>query len=1085
VLFRPWRDENRYLLALLACLLIMAALTLWLWLRKAKDKRENDRQLRTSEQRFRDLAESSSDWIWEIDNAGVYTYASPDVERILGIPPEDVVGKTPFDFMPAAEVERVSEAFSRVIAEQVPFRDLRNVNLHKDGREVVFLTSGVPIIDEEGAIQGWRGADKDVTAESRIRKHLDDERKRLQAFMSAASDGIHVLDENGTLVEANDAFLQMLGYGRDVLGKLHVTAWEAALDQAEIEQMITSLLAGNGDRLFETRHRCADGHVLDVEVHLNAVTVDDEKLLFAASRDISDRKHQEAELQKLAQAVEQSPASIMITNAKAEIEFVNNAFLHNTGYARDEVIGRNPNMLSSGATPPATYQAMWRALSAGEPWQGELQNRRKDGTTYTEHATIAAIRQPNGNTSHYVAVQEDITERKHLEQELVQHRDHLEHLVEQRTRALSEAEKKYRTVADFTYDWETWIDADGKWLYCSPACQRIVGYGASYFVEKPSRFLELILADDRAGVIAHMSHLEHEHDVHELTFRVQHRNGEIRWLEHICHPVLDADGNVSGRRASNRDVTDRKLAEQALLLAQQEADAANQAKSLFLANMSHEIRTPMTAIIGMSERALSTALDEKQRSYVEKVRISARDLLQILNDILDFSKIESGQFELEQTAFALGTVLDEVTHLLVPLAEAKGLTLQVDIDPNVPTGLYGDPLRIKQILLNLCGNAIKFTEKGSVRVSIQMESDQAEPEDTDAATLLFSVTDTGIGINEEGQRKLFQAFSQVDASTSRRFGGSGLGLAISKDLATRMGGAIGVESKPGVGSTFRFTLQMQKATLTQSESGADSITESSEIEQLRGVHLLLAEDNLINQELVIELLADFGVQITAVDNGQAAIDALDTGRFDGVLMDCQMPVMDGCTATQRLRAQPHTRELPIIALTANVMVDQREQALAAGVNDLVGKPIDIDHLIETLVRHLRPTETAPDYGQNTTVTDDALSIPGIDMEAALKVCRGKQRLLDKGLRMFADRFGDFELQFRKAQNDPDAQAATRDAHSLKGIAANLGMHGVREAAERLEVASRAAEPKLIDDRLKEVLNTLEPIIKGLQAKFAA
>jgi len=436
------------------------------------------------------------------------------------------------------------------------------------------------------------------------------------------------------------------------------------------------------------------------------------------------------------------------------------------------------------------------------------------------------------------------------------------------------------------------------------------------------------------------------------------RAHEKEYLHRDGHriPVLVGAAFLDGQHESGvayvLDLTERKRADLDRQ-ARETAEAASRAKGEFLASMSHEIRTPMNAILGMSYLALQGPLEPRQHRYIETVHRSAESLLAIINDILDFSKVEAGKLDMERIDFDLSHVIDHVASLIGMQAEDKGLKLLFHPSPTVPTHLVGDPTRLGQILLNLGGNAVKFTERGEIVVGI----DLAERDET-SALLRFEVRDSGIGMTIEQQRQLFQPFTQADASTSRRYGGTGLGLAICRRLVALMDGDIHVDSEPGVGSRFSFTarLGLQPARAGDVETGHRSLPDALQSQQarLRGARILLVEDNPINQELARDLLSRVGIVVTIAEDGQQAIDILGTQSFDGVLMDCQMPVLDGYEATAILRREPTLRGLPIIAMTANAMVGDRDKALAAGMDDHIGKPIKVAEMFATLSRWISP-----------------------------------------------------------------------------------------------------------------------------------
>ncbi|MFO1413367.1 MAG: response regulator [Burkholderiales bacterium] len=506
----------------------------------------------------------------------------------------------------------------------------------------------------------------------------------------------------------------------------------------------------------------------------------------------------------------------MITNLAGEIEYVNDAFVFTSGYARDEVIGRNPRLLKSGNTPKETYAAMWGAITRGQPWKGKFWNRRKDGSTYTEIAIVAPIRAPDGKVTHYLAVKDDITEREKLGAELTRYREHLEQVVDERT------------------------------------------------------------------------------------------------LE--------------------------------LQTARQAADAANRAKSTFLANMSHEIRTPLNGILGMAYLVRQSGVNSKQAEQLDKIASAGEHLLSIISDVLDLAKIEAGKIVLEDKPFGRAELEEAIDSVIGVSARAKGLRFTAAMG-ELPDTLRGDRMRLQQALVNYLGNAVKFTENGSVTLSAKVvEEDEFE------MLVRFDVVDSGIGIRPEALERLFQPFQQADSSTARKFGGTGLGLVITKHIAALMGGKAGCESTPGAGSRFWFTARLGKVRTARVESAPPvAVTKQRLRAEHAGARVLIVEDDELNREVTRDLLQAVGLVVDAAEDGRSAVRLAASASYAAILMDVQMPEMDGLQATRAIRALPGHAETPIIAMTANVYDDDRAACRDAGMNDFLAKPTLPARLYEAML----------------------------------------------------------------------------------------------------------------------------------------
>ncbi len=691
------------------------------------------------------------------------------------------------------------------------------------------------------------------------------------------------------------------------------------------------------------------------------------------------------DLERLAMAMDAAGDAMFITDAACRILRANPAFTEQSGWPLHEALGQAPTILRSGRTSAGDYATMWAAIQSGHRWQGRFLNRRRvagpqqqsttqvavawqdDPTLYWVDSTITPIQRADGTLDGYIVVQRDVTAQVlHEEAEArarigaeiklgVAHALSRPEAIGARLQAALEsctAQPGYRSTGG-VYLLDS-LDAcmtrdDGAVRLCDdvPSAPSLTNADECLCrtVAHASTVMSVDSCEDTR--CAAWSGTPHGHEFVPLIPTAGSDQGCVGVMRLDRNAAMRQDAVVTATLDSIGSLLATTILQDRAACAADEsrrrAEEATRAKSEFLATMSHEIRTPMNGVLGMVSLLLGTDLDEEQLDYANTIHSSGEALLAIINDILDFSKVEAGRLQLESAPFALPTVVREVEHLLSGQAHAKGLEIRVDIDPSVPAYVVGDSGRIRQILLNLAGNAMKFTAQGGVTIAAR-----AHPLEDGRSAVRIEVRDTGIGISREALAKLFQAFTQADASMARRYGGTGLGLAICKRLVELMGGEIAADSAPSAGSTFWFVLPLE---LTEAPPQEDAVVQLAAAPVVRaGLRVLLAEDNVVNQKVAVRMLERFGCRVDVAGNGVEAIEMHARFGYDVIFMDWQMPEMDGVEATRQLRGNARVRRAPIIAMTANTMQGDREACLAAGMDDYVSKPFQPDRLRDVLVR---------------------------------------------------------------------------------------------------------------------------------------
>ncbi|WP_341676816.1 PAS domain S-box protein [Niveibacterium sp. SC-1] len=770
--------------------------------------------------------------------------------------------------------------------------------------------------------------------------------------------------------------------------------------------------------------------------------------------------HQAAEA-RFRVVFEQAPLGVVLLEPDSgQISEANQRFAEIVGRSPHELVGMAPVRFTHPDDQAESHTQIER-LRAGESKGYRLNKRycRPDGTPVWVSLTCSPVKVDSGSALRFLFIVEDISARR---------------VIEERLRV---SEQRHRLLADNAIDVILTMDLAGRLSYVSPSVAKLCGYTAEEMLRLAPG--EVLAPPSQALIEAYFDTLR---ATQSDTLPAAHFRGELEcrckdggtvWADFTISPLLRPDGSLVEILGVARDVSERRRYEAELRDAHAAAEAANAAKSEFLAHMSHEIRTPMNAVLGLAQVLEREPLADKQRDMVTRIRGAGQALLNILNDVLDLSKIEAGQLRIEPRPFELDRLLADVDSLMGQAASAKGLALRVVLPAILADAgsapLLGDGLRLEQVLLNLIGNAIKFTERGEVALSIECCEQSAA-----GVRLRFEVRDSGIGIAPEALERLFAPFSQADAGISRRYGGTGLGLSICKRLVELMGGQIGATSEPGLGSCFWFELPFS---LAEARVVPPSRPARPPGPCLRGAHLLVVDDSAMNRDLVERALAQEGATVSLAADGQQAVQMLSSrpDAFDGVLMDVQMPVMDGLTAIRVIRQELGMRDLPIIAFTAGVRAEQQAAAREAGANDVLPKPMDLDEMAELLSRWIRPQAAAalPVVATMAPPDDAFPDIPGIDRERAAKRLGQDRAMFMSLLELFVEDNAQAIEQVRAELAAGDREAAGRRVHTLSSNAGFLCANDLMEAARQAESAIAAGE------------SALDPLLDSIAEQIAA
>ncbi|MDR3641162.1 MAG: PAS domain S-box protein [Humidesulfovibrio sp.] len=870
---------------------------------------------------------------------------NPAFAHQRGYEPEELLGQPVANLFPQ---EYRAELFERLqTMEEAGHGTFESMHQRKDGSTFPVLLDLTILKDDTGRPVSRVAYALDISDRKQAEKELCEIQTKLEAALASMADAVFISDEKGNFIHFNDAFATFHKFKNkeecaktfseysDILDVFLENGELAPVEQWAVPKALRGETATNAE--YGLRRKDT-GETWLGSYNFSPIRNTDGKIVgsVVTARDITARKLAEAELRAT-----NNQLSLALNAANAGMWEWNIITNENTWspetyrlYDLDPAERCASYEAWVATVHPESREnavaAIREAVRAEVPIVLEFRVNTHDGSSRWLYSRGQPQYDVNGHITRYLGIVVDVTERRKAGE------------------ALRESEMKFRTVADYTFDWEYWRTPDGKMVWVSPSCVRVTGYTAEEFQADAGLILRLIHPDDRELYARHLAETSAGlHKSASLDFRIVHRDGQLAWISHHCVDLLGPNGITLGRRVSNRDITDRKQAEQAALAAKSAAESANKAKSEFLANMSHEIRTPLNGVLGMLQVLRGGVPSDKQTLYTGMAYDAGRRLLSLLNDILDFSRMEAGYLSLVHEPFLLQDVFDSVSSVFKMTCVAKGLELTYSMGPDMPHPLMGDMARVRQILFNLVGNAIKFTPSGGVRVEAWS---RPVPGDETRLHLYICVTDTGIGIPDDKVEHVFQRFTQTDASYIRQYEGAGLGLAIVKRLMQVMGGDITVDSKLGLGTAIYLHLPM--AVMPPVADKEETVVADARTESRR-LAILVAEDEEVSQIAIRVLLTRMGHKVVCVNNGREAVEALRRSPFDCVFMDIQMPDLNGVEATKQIRGltdPPDRAGVWIIALTAYALTGDREKFLAAGMDDYVSKPVQAEQLAEVLQR---------------------------------------------------------------------------------------------------------------------------------------
>jgi len=906
-------------------------------------------------------------------------------------------------------------------------------------------------------VGGKRATQLTVTQEAR------EENERFRVLFEACTDALIVL-QDGKIAECNPAACKLFDCGRTELRNLSLADLSPPIqvggrDSHELAEAHIRAAVHHGSARFEWIHRRSDGTTFPADVLLTRVEANGREVLQGTVRDITESKQTQKHLELMEAAIEHANEAMFTIDASGRIVDVNRMACDRLEYSREELLSLSVWEINTHCSQN-DWTKLWRELKTRRRMCRQSEHRTKGGELIPVEVSRSLV--AFDNEEFVCDFARDITVRLKAES------------------ALQESEERFRQFGRHLQDILWMTSASGEEIiYVSDAYETIWGRSCDSLYAEPRSWCDGIHPDDRDRVTR--SFFEKAAlGGYDEQFRVVRPDGTICHVQAKGFPIRNDAGEVYRIAGVARDVTRQRRGEEELQKAKTAAETANEAKSRFLANMSHEIRTPLNSILGFTDvlrRGL--AAEGERKTALETIHTSGRHLLTLVDDILDLSKVEAGEMEFERIPCSPHSIICEVLSTLRVRAQEKCLSLEAEWTSGVPETIHTDPARLRQLLMNVVGNAIKFTEQGGVKLTASVAPGDPEPR------FSIEVRDTGIGIAPKRIDSIFNPFTQADNSILRRYGGTGLGLAICRHIVHGLGGDISVESEPGQGSTFRITLETGPLDGTSlldeppSEAFAPQHSADAQAEiDLSSSRILLVEDGESNRDLIRIVLENAGTHLICAENGKEGLEAFERETFDLILMDIQMPVMDGFTATRRLREQGCT--IPIVALTAHAMRGDREKCLAAGCTDYLAKPIEINQLLHKVSESLDGAPEASRDGIPETSLNQAQRAAPPEMRQAdspakppplvssLATDRPEvRRIVERFVETLCEKLEAMEAACETADWDQLAKLA----HWLKGTGGTIGFACFTEAAQRLEVSAKAGAQDAAADGIQE-LNAL-------------